>query len=174
MTGLGGCTRRSSPPVDHHPRTPPKSGGSEAPPGFRATSFHLLGLVLGLLVMACFAPILAPALSIATLVLSLGLTCLVCYFPLRQLARLEDLVVPLWWDLFYFASVAGFLWAALVGDPEGMLVMGMPTIVLNVLLCVAVWLIEYRNRVRIYTTGRRYAFVPRSVGPARTAIKEPE
>lgn len=150
--------------MDHHSRTPPKSSGSNAPRRFRATSFHLLGLVLALLVTVYLAPILAAALSITTLVLSLGLTCLVCYFPLRQLARLKDLVVPLWWDLFYFASVAGFVWAALVGDPEGMLVMGMPTIVLNVLLCVAVWLIEYRNPVRIYTTGRRYAFVLRSVG----------
>lgn len=145
-------------------RTPPMSSGSQAPRGFRATSFHLLGLVLALLVTVCLAPIVAPALSITTLVLSLGLTCLVCYFPLRELARLKDLVVPLWWDLFYFVSVAGFLWAALVGDPEGMLVMGTPTVLLNVLLCVAVWLLEHRNPVRIYTTGRRYVFIPRSVG----------
>ena len=149
--------------MDLAPRTSPKGSGSRVPRGFRATSFHLLGLVLALLVTAYLAPILAPALSIATLVLSVGLTCLVCYFPLRQLARLKDLIVPLWWDLLYFASVAGFLWAALVGDPEGMLVMGMPTVVLNVSLCVAVWLIEHRNPIRIYTTGRRYVFVPRSV-----------
>ena len=148
--------------MNHHPLTPPKSSDSKVPCGFRATWFHLLGLVLALLVTLYLAPILAPALSPATLALSLGLTCLVCYFPLRQLARLRDLVVPLWWDLFYFASVAGFLWAALVGDPDGMVVMGMPTIVLNVLLCAAVWLIEYCNPVRIYTTGRRYVFVLRS------------
>lgn len=143
---------------------PSKSGRRKAARGFRAKSFHLLGLALALIAATYLAPIVFPALSATTLVLSLGLTCLVCYFPLRQLVRLRDLVVPLWWDLFYFATVAGFLWAALLGDAEGMLVMGTPTIVLNVLLCVIVWLIEHRSPLRIYTTGRRYVFISRSAG----------
>lgn len=138
---------------------------NDAPRGVRATWFHLLGLILAVVVTLYLAPILAPALSITTIALAVGLSCLVCYLPLRWLARLEDMVAPLWWDLFYFSSVAAFLWAALAGDPEAMLVMGMPTVVLNVLLCIAVWVIEYRHPVRIYTTGRRYVFVPRHARP---------
>lgn len=127
----------------------------------RARWFHLIGLVLAAVVAVHLAPVLAPALSIANVALAVGLSCWVCYSPLRLIARREDMVAPLWWDLCYFATVAAFLWSALAGDAVGMLVTGMPTVALNVLLCVAVWLIEHRHPVRIYTTGRRYVFVPR-------------
>jgi hypothetical protein len=76
----------------------------------------------------------------------------------RAAAQRADFVAW-WWDVHYFASIAAFLWAALVGDPDRMLILGMPAVALNVLLCAAVWLIEHRHPVRIYTTGRRYVFV---------------
>ncbi len=148
-------------------RSRSRPGASAVSPrrrGVRAGWYHLAGLVLAVVVAIHLASVLAPALSTATVSLAIALSCLVCYAPLRLLARREDMVAPLWWDLFYFATVAAFLWSALAGDPAGMLVTGAPTVALNVLLCVAVWLIEHRHPVRIYTTGRRYTFVPRHNG----------
>jgi hypothetical protein len=125
----------------------------------RARWLHLAGLILTLLVAWFLGPMLAPAVSAATLVAAIGLAGAFCSLPLRRLVRRADFVAPWWWDLLYFASIAAFLWAALVGDPDGMLVLGMPAVAVNVLLCAAVWVIEYRHPIRIYTTGRRYVFV---------------
>ena len=127
----------------------------------RARWYHLAGLVLAVVVTLLLAPVLTPAISTATVALAAGLSYLVCYLPLRLIARREDMTAPLPWDVFYFATVAAFLWSVLAGDAVGMLVMGAPTVALNVLLCIAVWLIEHRHPVRIYTTGRRYVFVTR-------------
>ena len=77
----------------------------------------------------------------------------------RAAAQRADFAAPWWWRLHCFASIAAFLWAALVGDPDRMLILGMPAVAMNVLLCAAVWLIEHRHPVPIYTTGRRYVFV---------------
>ena len=148
------------------------ASGPEPPPPLRAAWLHLAGLLLAVAVAVLLTPAIVHAVSLTTIVAALGLTGLVCYFPLRRLSTLENLVVPLWWDLFYFTSVLAFLWALLVGDARGMLVMGVPTIVLNILLCVLIWLIEYRHPVRVYTSGRRYVFVPSARPPVAPASSE--
>jgi hypothetical protein len=144
------------------PGAPVADHGAKPPSKWGRAAWLYLPIFAGLVVMLFETrAMFLPALTASNLAAALALSALLLYQPLRHLASLSERPPPWYWDGLYYATVALFILAFLLGNAWLMVATGLPTVLMNGALGLAALLIEWRRPVRVYISGRRFVFVPR-------------
>ena len=144
------------------PGAPVSDRGARPAPKWGRAALLYLPIFAGLVVLLLQTRgIFMPELTASNLLAGLALSGLLLYQPLRHLAALNEQAPPWYWDALYYATVALFIGAILIGNAWLMIATGLPTVLMNGALGVGALVVEWRRAVRVYVSGRRFVFAPR-------------
>jgi len=155
--------------MDRDPYAPPKSEVKDLrpeAPSYRVRTKWLFLLSLPFLVLTLIdmKDALLPALTTWTLVASVALTISLVIWPLRAIAARRAGPWPLWWSILG-GLVLGMAFFGLIADDPTFVLLGVPPLVaLSAVFVTAIWVIEARYSLRVYSTGRGLVFIPSNDG----------